>query len=45
MGELHRQEAMSEFARLRSRSEVEAEASLPQPGAILVATKAKREIK
>ena len=39
------QAAMSEFARLRSRSEVDAEASLPQPGSILVATRAKKDIK
>ena len=38
--------AHQEFARLRSRSDAELmEASIPQPGAILVATKQKRDIK
>ena len=36
---------MTEFARLRSRSDIEAEAALPQPGSILVAAKAKKDIK
>ena len=38
--------ASSEFARLRSRSEHEMDAAMPQPGVLmLLATRAKKEIK
>ena len=35
--------ASSEFARLRSRSEHEMDAAMPQPGVLLLATRAKKE--
>ena len=39
------EEASSEFARLRSRSEHEMDVAMPQPGVLLLATRAKKEMR